>query len=111
MTMSYDDFDEEVSYEGFQELFEAFNIESRGEKTRAEIGIYRRVEDSLGENVAVSDDPEAMLEAGNLVASMYADYLKSLEDNQELNEDFYSQSVEGRLHSVETNPMLVKYLE
>lgn len=51
-----------------------------------------------------------MLEAGDLVASMYADYLNSLEDNMELKDDFYSQTVEERLQSVETNPMLVKYL-
>lgn len=108
MTMNYDD---EVSYQGFQKLFEAFSIESREEEARAEIGIYRRVENSLGENAAVSDDPEAMLEAGDLVASMYADYLNSLEDNMELKDDFYSQTVEERLQSVETNPMLVKYLE
>ena len=97
---------------GFPELFDSIGAEDDAEKIQAEIGIYRRVEDSMNENIksALSGDPALMRGTGNTSASLYADYAEALEESSELEEGFYELDVEERLESIENNPEVLKYL-
>lgn len=101
----------EPGNDGFQNLFEALDVTTRGEKTRAEISIYSRVADRMDyEEIESPDDITKMVDAGNAVAQIYAELAYGLRDNSELEDDFYSLDMEERLYRLENNSETPRFL-